>query len=202
MWSMKRWAPPMLLALLCAAVLLLGWLVLGGRDTVPILATQTPGSLSESSRKVSVAADEEPEIIESDKEVSIDSLDIVSGGSAPHEGIQRGALDGISGPEIVPGVTPIVLLENVRGTVRQYCERFGGNPVGSNREITAMLNGGNNGQVVFLQEEDGMRMNERGQLVDNWGTPFFFHQISATVMEIRSAGPDRKMWSRDDLMIK
>jgi hypothetical protein len=33
-------------------------------------------------------------------------------------------------------------------------------------------------------------------------TPFLFHQISGAVMEIYSAGPDRKMWPADDLMIK
>ena len=80
--------------------------------------------------------------------------------------------------------------------------RFGGNPVGTNREITRALNGDNPGHVVFLKAEDGMRLNENGELVDNWGTPFFFHQLSGVEMEIHSAGPDRKMWTPDDLVIK
>ena len=47
-----------------------------------------------------------------------------------------------------------------------------------------------------------MRVNARGELVDNWGTPFFFHSLSRTEMEIRSAGPDHKMWTGDDLVMK
>jgi hypothetical protein len=47
-----------------------------------------------------------------------------------------------------------------------------------------------------------MRVNGDGELVDPWGTPYFFHQLSGTDMEIRSAGPDKTMWTDDDLMTK
>jgi hypothetical protein len=100
------------------------------------------------------------------------------------------------------GLTPLTVIENVRAVFRQYHLRFGANPVGDNAEITASLNGRNPRQSVFLNPDDGLRMNERGELVDNWGTPFFFHQHSRTEMEIHSAGPDRKMWSQDDLVLK
>jgi hypothetical protein len=100
------------------------------------------------------------------------------------------------------GLTPLTVIENVRAVFRQYHLRFGANPVGDNAEITASLNGRNPRQSVFLNPDDGLRMNERGELVDNWGTPFFFHQLSRTEMEIHSAGPDRKMWSQDDLVLK
>ena len=99
-------------------------------------------------------------------------------------------------------VPPVTVLENMRSVVRQYSERFGGNPVGSNPEIAEALNGKNPRQVVFLNSDDGLRLNERGQLIDNWGTPFFFHQLSRTEMEIRSAGPDRRMWTADDLLVR
>ena len=79
---------------------------------------------------------------------------------------------------------------------------FGGNPVGTNPEITAALNGKNPKQVKFLQAEAGMRINGNGELVDPWGTPLFFHQLSGSETEIRSAGPDRKMWTSDDLLLK
>ena len=107
-----------------------------------------------------------------------------------------------AGPEVGPGLTPLAVLENLRSVFRQFSTRFGGNPVGSNSEITATLNGENPKQVGFLNPEDGLRINDQGELIDNWGTPFFFHQLSRTEMEIRSAGPDRKMWTRDDLVIK
>ena len=109
------------------------------------------------------------------------------------------------GPEIGEpgsGLTPVVVLENLRSVFRQYNLRFGANPVGDNAEITASLNGQNPRQVNFLNSDDGLHTNDRGELIDNWGTPFFFHQLSRTEMEIHSAGPDRRMWSQDDLVLK
>ena len=97
---------------------------------------------------------------------------------------------------------PATVLSNMRIAINQYGSMFGGNPVGSNSEITKALNGGNPKEVKFLNEESGLRINGRGELMDYWGTPFFFHQLSGTEMEIRSAGPDRKMWTADDLVTK
>jgi len=42
-------------------------------------------------------------------------------------------------------------------------------------------------------------LNARGQLVDRWGTPLFFHALGNGRFEIRSAGPDRKLWTADDI---
>jgi hypothetical protein len=100
------------------------------------------------------------------------------------------------------GIAPETVMENMRSVFRSFASRYGGNPVGTNPEITAALNGGNAGQTKFLKEEDGLRVNARGELIDSWGTPFFFHQLSGTQMEIHSAGPDRIMWTADDLVIK
>ena len=105
-------------------------------------------------------------------------------------------------PEPETGLPPMTVMENMRSVLRQYSSRFGGNPVGNNREITAALNGKSQGQAMLVNSEDGLRINERGELIDNWGTPFFFHQISGTLMEIHSAGPDKKMWTADDLVMQ
>jgi hypothetical protein len=107
-----------------------------------------------------------------------------------------------SGSEFSSGLSSAHVLENMRSMFRNYSSRFGGNPVGNNLEITSFLNGGNPAQAVFLNPDDGMRVNGRGELVDNWDTPYFFHQLSRTEMEIHSAGPDRRMWTSDDLVIK
>jgi hypothetical protein len=74
-----------------------------------------------------------------------------------------------------------------------------GNPVGTNAEITAALAGRNQLRLVLLPP-DPPAINPAGDLCDRWGTPFFFHAESATKMEIRSAGPDQKMWTDDDLV--
>jgi hypothetical protein len=93
-------------------------------------------------------------------------------------------------------------METVRTTLRQFASALGGNPVGTNPEITRALNGENQAHITFLRLEGGIRTNSLGELVDSWGTPYFFHQLSAHEMEIRSAGPDQTMWTADDLVAR
>lgn len=99
-------------------------------------------------------------------------------------------------------IEPQIVLENMRRAIINYGSTFSGNPVGSNPEIAAALNGENPKQIKFIDPENGLRINGKGELVDSWGTPFFFHQLSATDTEVRSAGPDKIMWTADDLVIK
>lgn len=99
-------------------------------------------------------------------------------------------------------LSPQTVLENMRSAIRLYGSTFGGNPVGNNAEITAALTGNNPKQIGFIRPDAGLRTSERGELVDPWGTPFFFHQQSGTETEIRSAGPDRILWTADDLVAK
>lgn len=79
--------------------------------------------------------------------------------------------------------------------------RLGQNPVGSNAEIMKSIMGGNEAKAM-LGPPSGQNLNEQGELVDRWGTPYFFHQLSKDTMEIRSAGPDGQMWTSDDLVTK
>jgi len=103
-------------------------------------------------------------------------------------------------PESASLPAPTVL-ENMRTTLRQYAAALGENPVGTNPEITSALAGENPKQINFLKP-DGNRVSPKGELVDTWGTPYFFHQLSARQMEIRSAGPDRIMYTADDLVTR
>jgi hypothetical protein len=103
---------------------------------------------------------------------------------------------------LIDGMLPFTVLENTRTTVRDYASRFGGNPVGNNLEISKVLAGENPKGVNFIRPDSGVRLNEKGELIDPWGTPLFFHQLSSKEMEIHSAGPDKKMWTADDLIIK
>jgi hypothetical protein len=75
-----------------------------------------------------------------------------------------------------------------------------GNPVGDNREITDTLLGKNPNGIIFLRTGHPA-INARGELCDRWGTPFHFHAESGTKMEVRSAGPDRKFWTPDDVFL-
>jgi hypothetical protein len=91
--------------------------------------------------------------------------------------------------------------EAVALNIRQYRLRFGGNPVGTNADIVKELDGGNPKTARYLPSEL-KRLNEQGELIDAWGTPYFFHQLSAEEMETRSAGPDRELWTSDDVVSK
>jgi hypothetical protein len=91
-------------------------------------------------------------------------------------------------------------LEILRTTFQNYGQRFKGNPVGNNAEITKALNGENPGGAHFLGENPNL--NGKGELVDGWGTPYFFHQLGGYEMEIHSAGPDKKMGTADDLVTR
>ena len=72
-----------------------------------------------------------------------------------------------------------------------------GNPVGENAEITAALMGENRLGLALIPKGHPA-VNAQGELCDRWGTPFRFHQLSGSKMEIRSAGPDRKFATEDD----
>jgi hypothetical protein len=86
------------------------------------------------------------------------------------------------------------LLDDLFATFRTNLRE---NPVGSNADITAALTGANSLRLALLPR-DHPAINAAGELCDRWGTPFFFHQLSGTQMEIRSAGPDQKLWTADD----
>lgn len=102
----------------------------------------------------------------------------------------------------VSTLPPLTILDNARVAIKNYGTRFGENPVGTNPEITEALLGKNPKGVNFITAESGLRVNEQGEMVDAYGTPFFFHQISGQEMEIHSAGQDRKMWTFDDLVTR
>ncbi len=89
-------------------------------------------------------------------------------------------------------------IEDVQFALRDFRTGLGGNPVGNNAEITKALLGDNVKQIK-IPVPTGSQINDRGELCDRLGTPYFFHQLSAIQMEVRSAGPDRKMWTADDV---
>ncbi len=89
----------------------------------------------------------------------------------------------------------------VRHMISDYHTLAGENPVGTNAEIMKQMMGGNSHQAT-LGPPEGMPLNAQGELVDQWGTPYFFHQLSRDKMEVRSAGPDKVMWTADDVIAR
>lgn len=70
--------------------------------------------------------------------------------------------------------------------------------MGANEEFAAALRGKNRTQLRFLSDTH-RAFNAQGQLIDRWDTPLYFHAIARDRVDIRSAGPDRQMWTADDL---
>ncbi|MBE7497167.1 MAG: hypothetical protein HS117_19675 [Verrucomicrobiaceae bacterium] len=70
--------------------------------------------------------------------------------------------------------------------------------MGANEEFAAALLGKNAAKEVFLSTPHAC-LNEKGQIIDRWGSALFFHVRDAQRIDIRSAGPDRVMWTADDL---
>lgn len=91
--------------------------------------------------------------------------------------------------------------DDIALNIRHFGQRFGGNPTGTNAEIVKALTGENEARANYLPPEL-RKLNDQGELIDQWGTPYFFHSDSATETEVRSAGPDRKMWTADDIVSK
>lgn len=95
----------------------------------------------------------------------------------------------------------MVELSKTRRMIIDYHTRMGENPVGTNAEIMQAIMGGNPKQATFGPAPE-QTLNGKGELVDQWGTPYFFHQLSRDQMEIHSAGPDRVLGTQDDLVLK
>ncbi len=91
-------------------------------------------------------------------------------------------------------------LDKVSLMLRDYRTRMGENPVGTNAEIMKAVMGGNP-KGALLGPPEGQKLNGDGELVDRWGKPYFFHQLSRTSMEIRSAGPDQQLYTEDDVIV-
>lgn len=74
-----------------------------------------------------------------------------------------------------------------------------GNPIGLNEDITAVLTGHNARNGILFPPSSPLIV--KGQLVDRWGTPYWFHPNNSFQMEIRSAGPDKDLFTRDDVVM-
>ena len=90
-------------------------------------------------------------------------------------------------------------LDKVTLMLRDFRTGMGENPVGTNAEIMKAVMGGNP-KGARLGPPENQAINAAGELIDRWGTPIFFHQLSKSDMEIRSAGPDRQMFTEDDII--
>ena len=74
--------------------------------------------------------------------------------------------------------------------LQKYKEHVGSYPIGENVDVVKALEG-NNPQHVFVDIGRRKTLNDKGELVDPWGTPFRIY-FSGSGILIRSAGPNKR----------
>ncbi len=73
--------------------------------------------------------------------------------------------------------------------IQQYREFVGNYPTGNNAEVTRTLLG-QNGKKVLILSVRRSDLNDKGEILDPWGTPVQFY-FSHNEVLIRSAGPNK-----------
>lgn len=99
---------------------------------------------------------------------------------------------------LAPDADPREDVEILETLIADFARALGGNPVGENEEIVAALQGANPKGLRFFPDRH-RALGPDGKLHDRWGSPWVFHALSGTEMEIISAGPDREAGTADDL---
>jgi hypothetical protein len=95
-------------------------------------------------------------------------------------------------------------VEVLRELATQYfttMQRRLGPPVGDDADLARVLTGSNPLRLVVVPPGHPAVTSD-GRLVDRWGTPYHVHALSAQRLEFRSAGPDRRLFTEDDLVAR
>ena len=96
---------------------------------------------------------------------------------------------------------PLEDIQTIQQIFTVFRKANGKNPFGSeNFEVVAGLVGNNEKKFAVLNSNHPA-INENGELEDRWGTPYFFHAESAQDMQIVSAGPDKQLFTKDDVQL-
>lgn len=69
---------------------------------------------------------------------------------------------------------------------------------GDNGDVTQALVGTSASGVWLPRQSPRIR---EGQLLDRWGTAYWFHANDSQQIEIRSAGPDKVLFNSDDILL-
>lgn len=92
-------------------------------------------------------------------------------------------------------------LQIVADFLETYARGTGGAPIGDNADITAAITGTQfPGQKARVFPRNHRAVKD-GKLVDRWGEALWFHPNSGNSMEIRSGGPDKQLFTPDDVIL-
>lgn len=93
-------------------------------------------------------------------------------------------------------------VQTLNALIRQYLRILHnkqGLPIGDDMDLARVLRGHNPMKFELIPAGHPALASD-GHLRDRWGTPYFIHPIGYGAFEVRSAGPDRKLFTRDDVV--
>jgi len=99
-----------------------------------------------------------------------------------------------------PGVPPeddIRQLDELWRQFHQLVSPASHRPILENRDLVRIWSGVNKGRIRLIPEN---LVSPGGELLDRWGVPYHIHQMSSENIDFRSAGPDRVLFTADDLV--
>jgi hypothetical protein len=108
------------------------------------------------------------------------------------------ALQGYSNPATSAKID-LTLLANSITNFLIISKRANERPLSANEEWSAALRGKRDGGEVWLSDSSPV-LDSQKRLIDRWKTPLSFHALGGKRWEIRSAGPDKQLWTDDDLV--
>jgi hypothetical protein len=98
----------------------------------------------------------------------------------------------------LPPENDLILMSRLMENSLLLLKSAANRPLSANEDWAGLLRGQNAARERFLPDQH-IALNSQGQLVDRWGTPLFFHTLGGARFELRSAGPDKKLWTADDI---
>lgn len=93
------------------------------------------------------------------------------------------------------------LVQRVLMTVRTLVKTLDPGRMAVNEDVVEVLLGKNPYKERFLPDEHPA-INAKGQLMDRWGMPLFFHLEAADRLDVRSSGPDNVLFTEDDVHLQ
>lgn len=187
------------LALLIGAIILLvavEWGAIVGQGSVAPAPSPGPSSSTAPLPEDATGSDSAPTIVVASGPTAVRAF--ASGNLAPPESLDH-PRSPLADSLQEPAGTARRDLATLGNLFAHFIGEFGELPVGNNAEITAAL-AGDNARAYAVLPSDHPAINGKGELIDRWGTPYFFHQLSREVMEVRSAGPDQRRYTDDDIV--
>lgn len=87
------------------------------------------------------------------------------------------------------------LITDCQLTIKNFDSQF----LPDNQAITSFLQGRNAEKIAWIPPSHSL-VSDDGELMDRNKVPLFFHRESGLQFQIRSAGGDRVMWTKDDVV--